>query len=411
MSTRAVDGVSLVVARLIVAVVRIDGSSLSCAQILYASGVASDGILAVSILIVAVGIIILDILQIFVVCKFVTSLEIILVEVISHLAIAEVVIRIAIIPVSIKTIDVWSAFGCLILEAAMVFTTIGIVFGYLTACQAEVIYLSLVVRDKRRFLRQSGYDMTITMYDTLKGRRCFVVIRQGDVFLHYELRLFSISWYGSINTTNLHLGHIIADSVDKLLESPDVLLVAEVYARFGKTIFCVGACQSLGEVEVDACHVRIHLMIVVYHETVVQWCGENIFKTIHADSELYLITVHEVISRYLEIVFSLIVITSAEESFALLVAYLIYIIICSRTIDKPRFGTVKVLTYAPIIAIGSKRLVGINLNLILLESYHLSWESTVHDSDASAYLRTLHIFYRQVDGVGVETLDITIQVA
>ena len=151
----------------------------------------------------------------------------------------------------------------------MVFTTVGIVCGYLTACQAEVIYLSLVVRDKRRFLRQSGYDMTITMYDTLEGLRCFVVIRQGDVFLHYELRLFSISWYGSINTTNLHLGHIRADSVDKLLESPDVLLVAEVYARFGKTSFFVGACQSLGEVEVDACHVRIHLMIVVYQESVV----------------------------------------------------------------------------------------------------------------------------------------------
>ena len=275
-STRAVDGVSLVVARLIVAVVRIDGSSLSCAQILYACGVASDGILAVSILIVAVGEIVLDVLQVSVVSKClgvigksVTSLEIILVEVVSHLAIAEVIIRIAIIPVSIKTIDVWSTFGCLILEAAMVFTIVGIACGYLTACQAEVIYLSLVVRDKRRTLRQSGYDMTITMNDTLEGRRCCVVIRQGDVFLHYELRLFSISWYGNINTTNLHLGHIRADSVDKLLESPDVLLVAEVYARFGKANFFVGACQSLGEVEVDACHVRIHLMIVVYQESVV----------------------------------------------------------------------------------------------------------------------------------------------
>ena len=63
MSTRAVDGVRLVVARLIVAVVRIDGSSLSCAQILYACGVASDGILAVSILIVAVGVVVADIFQ------------------------------------------------------------------------------------------------------------------------------------------------------------------------------------------------------------------------------------------------------------------------------------------------------------------------------------------------------------
>ena len=216
-STRAVDGMRLVVARLVVAIVRIDGSAATRTQVTDASGISSQLILAVSILIVAVGEIVLDVLQVSVVSKClgvigksVTGFEIILVEVVSHLAIAEVIIRIAIIPASIKTIDVWSAIGCLILEAAMEVATFGVATCNFTTCQTEVIYLSLVVFDEAATLRDARDHIAVAVYYAHETIRSDIIIRCNDIVLEDKLSVRAIA----------------ADRVDKLRECLEVLLVA-----------------------------------------------------------------------------------------------------------------------------------------------------------------------------------------
>ena len=61
------------------------------------------------------------------------------------------------------------------------------------------------------------------------------------------------------------------------------------------------------------------------------------------------------------------------------------------------------LADVPVVAVGSKRFVGINLHQFLVDSDHLSRQGAVFDADVAAYGRSLHILDGEIDGVGIFT--------
>ena len=92
----------------------------------------------------------------------------------------------------------------------MVSSTVGIVCGYLTTCQAEVIYLSLVVFDEAATLRDARDHIAVAVYYAHETIRSDIIIRCNDIVLEDKLSVRAIA----------------ADRVDKLRECLEVLLVA-----------------------------------------------------------------------------------------------------------------------------------------------------------------------------------------
>ena len=123
LGTRLVDGVTFVMARLIVAVVRICGRALTSTQPGDTCCLSCDVILSVGILVVTVCIVVIDILQgIEIILRriAIASTEIVLVKVVCHLSVTEVVTGITRIGSAVHTIDHGVGTCCwLILEAAM----------------------------------------------------------------------------------------------------------------------------------------------------------------------------------------------------------------------------------------------------------------------------------------------------
>ena len=64
------------------------------------------------------------------------------------------------------------------------------------------------------------------------------------------------------------------------------------------------------------------------------------------------------------------------------------------------------LSDVPVVAVGSKRFVGINLHQFLVDSDHLSRQGTVFNADVAAYGRSLYILNGEIDGVGIFTRNI-----
>ena len=64
------------------------------------------------------------------------------------------------------------------------------------------------------------------------------------------------------------------------------------------------------------------------------------------------------------------------------------------------------LADVPVVAVGSKRFVGINLHQFLVDSDHLSRQGAVFDADVTAYGRSLYILNGEIDGVGIFTWNI-----
>ena len=166
---------------------------------------------------------------------------------------------------------------------------------------------------------------------------------------------------------------------------------------------------------------RIHAVVVVYGQLAV-FCHihrKDLIQTIHGDTQLYAISVHEVVGWNIQIVVGLVIYAVLEESLCFAASLLVGVVACSLLGDVP-FGIVfkypvslfvlLALSYAPVVSVGRERFVCLNGNLVFPESDHLSRQGAVVNSYPTVDVRTLHIFYGKIDGVSVDTLYLTVVV-
>ena len=209
----------------------------------------------------------------------------------------------------------------------------------------------------------------------------------------------------------------IADGINEGGERREVALVGYVDARLCKCgAFLLGTRYGFGKVEVDASLVRVHTMIVV-HSQAVSLLHVYLHDVVHArdgNAQLYAVTVHIVVGRYVQIVVRLVVMASREKTASHIVGLVEGVVSLShRVFDVllcPRRGVGKVprsvfclltLANAPVIAADGERLVGIHHEIVFRYAYHLARQHTVAHVDVSAYRWALHILDGEVDGVGV----------
>ena len=166
---------------------------------------------------------------------------------------------------------------------------------------------------------------------------------------------------------------------------------------------------------------RIHAVVVVYGKLAVV-CHihrKDLIQTIHGDTQLYAISVHEVVGWNIQIVIGLVIYAVLEESLCFAASLLVGVVACSLFVDVP-FGRVfkypvslfvlLALSYAPVVSVGRERFVCLNGNLVFPESDHLSRQGAVVNSNLTVDVRTLHIFYGEIDGVSVDTFHLTVVV-
>ena len=170
--------------------------------------------------------------------------------------------------------------------------------------------------------------------------------------------------------------------------------------------------------EVDTRLMRIHLMIVVNREGIafchIHW-EYHIVESVHGDTQLYAITVHEVVSRNIQIVLGLVVDATGKEVRATVVVSLLVGVLGTHGLEQPGLLFVKLccclsvlvslqLADVPEVSVGCESLVGSNLHLVFLQTDHLTRQGTVVDGDMTGEVRSLHIFDGEEDGIGIFNL-------
>ena len=167
--------------------------------------------------------------------------------------------------------------------------------------------------------------------------------------------------------------------------------------------------------------VGIHAVVVVHDKLVgvVHAHLQDVVESRYRDTELNAVAVHIVISRDVEKVVGLVVVTARKQTFAIFIGLVESVVACCHVVAdiffSPRRGVFKLplavgshlpLSDAPVVAVDRKRLVCADHDVVFGYAHHLARQRAVSDSDLSADGWPLHIFDCQIYCVGVFALNV-----
>ena len=118
------------------------------------------------------------------------------------------------------------------------------------------------------------------------------------------------------------LSSVIFCCGDEGSECFQVILVADIDARLCQVLFSRNSFYGFRETEIDAVLVRIHFVIVVNRDGIASRHGNRedyIIETVHGNTQLYAITVHEVVGWDIQIIEGLVIDATGKEVCAVFV--------------------------------------------------------------------------------------------